>query len=52
MEGATPHELEHLDDLKMAAGFGDAEHRGPAWYSMTSHESETSHKADSSEATR
>ncbi|CAH2053942.1 unnamed protein product, partial [Iphiclides podalirius] len=51
MEGVTPYELEHLDDLKIAAGFGDAQHRGPNWYSMSSEESETSPEHFSSEST-
>ncbi|CAK1594214.1 unnamed protein product [Parnassius mnemosyne] len=40
-QGRTPHEQEHIY-VDNVAGFGDAEHRGPAWYSMGSQESQGS----------
>ncbi|XP_068619745.1 uncharacterized protein [Battus philenor] len=51
-KGVTPYnELPYIEDVKQAPGFGDAEHRGPEWYSMTSGERDISKSHPSSEST-
>ncbi|KAG6460004.1 hypothetical protein O3G_MSEX011715 [Manduca sexta] len=34
--GLTPQFLDHVENLKHVAGFGDAQHRGPKWYQDSS----------------